>query len=77
MIALVTDGHEATAEGSCEGQIGWSERGTGGFGYDPLFWPDEAPGQTMAELSPAHKNALSHRGRAFRQLAGLIEASGP
>jgi XTP/dITP diphosphohydrolase len=58
----------ATAEGSCRGTIGEAPRGEGGFGYDPLFLPEGAPGKTMAELSPAEKDALSHRGEALRRL---------
>jgi XTP/dITP diphosphohydrolase len=57
----------AEAEGSCEGLIGFERRGTGGFGYDPLFIVPEH-GRTMAELSPEVKNALSHRGQALRRL---------
>jgi XTP/dITP diphosphohydrolase len=66
-------GFERWAEGTCEGTIGHEPRGAGGFGYDPLFWPDERPGQTLAELSMAVKNLISHRGRAFRQLPGLLQ----
>jgi XTP/dITP diphosphohydrolase len=58
----------ATAEGSCRGSIGEAPRGEGGFGYDPLFLPEGAPGKTMAELSPAEKDGLSHRGEALRRL---------
>lgn len=56
-----------TAEGSVEGEILKTPRGTGGFGYDPLFWLPDL-GRTMAELSLQEKHALSHRGRAFRAL---------
>ena len=77
VIALVTPGGEqALASGSCEGRIGHELRGAGGFGYDPLFLPDEIPGRSMAELSAEDKNAISHRGRAFRQLPGLLEELG-
>lgn len=57
-------------EGSCEGRIAAAERGDGGFGYDPLFIPAEPPGNalTFAELDPATKNRLSHRGRALEEL---------
>lgn len=58
----------ATAEGSCRGTLGDAPRGEGGFGYDPLFLPEGAPGKTMAELTPAEKDALSHRGEALRRL---------
>src|SRR5262249_5035295 len=67
-VAVVTSRGEAHADGTCEGSIGLLPRGAGGFGYDPLFLPDEAPGRTMAELAPAEKDAISHRGRAFRHL---------
>ncbi len=56
----------ATVTGTCRGRIGTAPRGTGGFGYDPLFVPDEHPDRTMAELAPEEKDAISHRGRAFR-----------
>ncbi|MDI3280373.1 MAG: XTP/dITP diphosphatase [Bacillota bacterium] len=52
-------------EGVCEGRIGYEERGSGGFGYDPLFIV-AGLGKTMAELSPEEKNAVSHRGQALR-----------
>jgi XTP/dITP diphosphohydrolase len=77
VIALVTpDGREALASGACEGCIGHQLRGAGGFGYDPLFLPEETPGRSMAELSSEEKNAISHRGRAFRQLPRLLEELG-
>ena len=64
------DGHELLFEGRCEGKLAREPRGTGGFGYDPAFIPDEATGErTMAELGPEEKNAISHRGRAARMLA--------
>jgi XTP/dITP diphosphohydrolase len=58
----------ASAEGSCRGTIADAPRGEGGFGYDPLFLPEGAPGRTMAELTPPEKDALSHRGDALRRL---------
>lgn len=57
-------------EGVCEGTIGWEPRGEGGFGYDPLFMVGE---KSFAELSGAEKDELSHRGRALRKLAGMLE----
>jgi len=57
----------ASAEGACRGRIGVAPRGAGGFGYDPLFIP-EGRASTMAELQPEEKDALSHRGAAFRAL---------
>jgi XTP/dITP diphosphohydrolase len=68
-LAYVTPGRPPlVVEGKCEGTIGREERGTGGFGYDPLFLVREHPGRTMAELAPAEKNAVSHRGRALEAL---------
>jgi XTP/dITP diphosphohydrolase len=71
-MAVVWSGGERVIEGTCEGRIATAPRGTGGFGYDPLFLPDDRPGQTMAELTGADKNAISHRGRAFSQLPALL-----
>jgi XTP/dITP diphosphohydrolase len=56
--------------GYCTGRLAEHPRGTGGFGYDPAFLPDDYPdGRTMAELDDAEKDAISHRGRAARALA--------
>jgi len=70
---------ELSRAGSCEGQILTSPRGTGGFGYDPVFLVPSL-GRTMAELDLEEKNRLSHRGAAFRALARDLRAragSGP
>jgi len=73
LIVLVdADGTETIAEGACEGSIGHEPRGTGGFGYDPLFLPHAIPGRAMAELDRAEKNAISHRGAALRALRELL-----
>jgi XTP/dITP diphosphohydrolase len=61
------DGGEHVFEGTCEGTVAAEPGGTGGFGYDPLFVP-EGGDRTMAELSDAEKDAISHRGRAARAL---------
>jgi XTP/dITP diphosphohydrolase len=67
-------GGERTFEGACSGALAPEERGTGGFGYDPAFLPDDvADGRTMAELSDAEKDAISHRGRAARALLAWLE----
>lgn len=58
--------------GTCEGTVGFELRGTNGFGYDPLFWPADTPGKTMAELTPAEKNAISHRKHAVEALAAEL-----
>jgi XTP/dITP diphosphohydrolase len=62
-------GAEHVVEGRCTGTLTDAPRGDGGFGYDPAFLPDDVPdGRTMAELAPAEKDAISHRGRAARAL---------
>jgi XTP/dITP diphosphohydrolase len=66
------DGRELVAEGVCEGSIAEVERGERGFGYDPLFVPDEGDGRTFAEMTAAEKHAVSHRGRALRHLALVL-----
>jgi XTP/dITP diphosphohydrolase len=68
-IARFPDGREVAAIGSVEGTIATEARGDGGFGYDPVFTPDEGDGRTFAEMSAAEKHRVSHRGRAFRTLA--------
>jgi XTP/dITP diphosphohydrolase len=71
-VAVWPDGREVSAEGTVDGWIADERRGLGGFGYDPVFVPSEADGRTFGELaeeSADAKNALSHRGRAFRALA--------
>jgi XTP/dITP diphosphohydrolase len=66
---VAADGEEHLFEGTCEGTVAAEPGGERGFGYDPLFVPDEGDGRTMAELSDAEKDAISHRGRAARELA--------
>jgi XTP/dITP diphosphohydrolase len=70
------DGREVWAEGECEGRLILEPRGSGGFGYDPIFVPEGEAERTMAQLSGDEKNAISHRGRALRAL-GEILASTP
>jgi len=67
------EGTELWAEGVCEGALTGKPRGSGGFGYDPVFLP-EGWERTMAELAPQEKDRISHRGRAFRALRELLEA---
>ena len=76
VIAYVgSDGTEIVREARCEGRLTERPRGDGGFGYDPAFVPDEiGDGRTMAEISPAEKHAISHRGRAARALAEALGA---
>jgi len=68
------DGAEHLVEGRCTGTLAAEPRGDGGFGYDPAFLPDDnADGRTMAQLEPAEKDAISHRGRAARALLAHLE----
>lgn len=76
VIALVGPGGSFSTSGACEGAIGTEARGTGGFGYDPLFLPAATPGRAMAELSAAEKDQISHRGAAMAGLSGLLAAAG-
>ncbi|MET8332639.1 XTP/dITP diphosphatase [Streptosporangium canum] len=64
-------GQERVAEGALRGLIIDAPRGTNGFGYDPIFLP-EGESRTTAELSAQEKDAISHRGRAFRALAPIL-----
>jgi len=78
VIALVdaVSGEEHTFEGRCTGTMAPEPRGAGGFGYDPIFIPDDRDdGRTMAELSQAEKDAISHRGRAARALLDYLRAA--
>lgn len=69
-VAAFPDGREVVAEGQLEGRIATERRGTGGFGYDPVFeLPD---GRMLAELSHDEKNAISHRGQAVKALAAAL-----
>lgn len=71
------EGRQTLREGRCEGTLAERPRGAGGFGYDPAFIPvDLDDGRTMAELSPAEKHSISHRGRAVRAIAAAIGAGG-
>jgi XTP/dITP diphosphohydrolase len=72
IVFIADDGVETVATGTCEGRIGFEGRGEHGFGYDPLFRPDTTPGRTMAELTLAEKNAISHRGAALRELRAKL-----
>ncbi len=77
VLALVApDGREVTAEGRLEGFILEAPRGTGGFGYDPLFRPEADAARSLAEYAPAEKNAVSHRGRAAARLREALARLG-
>lgn len=68
IVALKPDGAQLVTNGRVDGRILTQPRGENGFGYDPLFMPEEFPRQSLAELTPAEKNQISHRGRALRAL---------
>jgi XTP/dITP diphosphohydrolase len=73
-VAMVRwpDGREIVGDGAVDGLIATEARGEAGFGYDPVFIPDEGEGLTFSELGPAGKNRLSHRSRALRSLAAQL-----
>jgi len=71
---ILADGQPHFFEGICEGAIAREKSGCGGFGYDPIFLPDAYPGRTLAEVSEAEKNAVSHRGNALRAMADWLKA---
>ena len=73
IIALIQQGEEHLFEGKVEGRIATAPRGTGGFGYDPVFEPEDL-GQTFAGLGTEVKNRLSHRARAVRRLCDYLTA---
>ena len=68
---VLPDGTERVVEGRVDGRVIEAPRGSGGFGYDPIFVPDGET-RTTAEMPPAEKDAISHRGKAFRALAQVI-----
>ena len=72
-VALILDGKEYLFEGIVRGEIAHQQHGEGGFGYDPLFFP-EGREQTFAQMSSEAKNAISHRGRAVRKLAEFLQS---
>lgn len=71
-VVVFPDGEEIAAFGTCEGVIAEEPRGEGGFGYDPWFVPFGGS-RTMAELTPAEKHSISHRGKALRELAEKLQ----
>lgn len=69
-------GEELIAHGVVEGTIAITASGSGGFGYDPIFVPDESKGKTFSQMTPGAKHAISHRGRAFRALREQLSERG-
>lgn len=77
VVALIEpSGVVRLGKGACEGVVGHEGRGDHGFGYDPLFLPDDTPGKTMAELLPEEKNAISHRFHALQDLCAQLASEG-
>ncbi|HZC26535.1 MAG TPA: RdgB/HAM1 family non-canonical purine NTP pyrophosphatase [Actinopolymorphaceae bacterium] len=74
MVLALPGGAEEAVEGRLAGRIARAPRGSGGFGYDPVFVP-EGGSRTAAEMEPADKDAVSHRGRAVRLIAPLVVAA--
>lgn len=72
VVALILNGEEHIFEGIVRGTIPTEERGTEGFGYDPVFAPEEL-GKTFAEVGPDVKNEVSHRARAVKKLAAFLK----
>ena len=72
VIALIRNGQLQTVEGIVNGTIALAPQGTVGFGYDPVFIPDETPGRSFAQMTPDEKNAISHRGRAMQALKRIL-----
>ena len=73
IAAVMPDGTVLHSHGTVEGIIGWKSEGSGGFGYDPIFFVPEF-GKSMALLSPDEKNSISHRGRALREMLPKIRS---
>lgn len=71
-VALLQGDELSVFEGKVEGHILTERHGDDGFGYDPIFQPDEADGRTFAEMTPEQKNAISHRGRAVAKLVTYL-----
>lgn len=74
VVVLVAGDDEVVAHGRCRGAITEWPSGEGGFGYDPVFVPDDGDGRTFAEMNPTEKHRISHRGLALRELLRLLES---
>jgi len=77
VMVVRPDGTELVVEGRCDGTIATEERGERGFGFDPLFIPDDdGAGRTFSQMTDAEKNAISHRARAFHALLDALQRGG-
>lgn len=73
IITLILNGEKYFFDGMMEGKIAYQKAGNGGFGYDPVFIPDDYPDKTVAELTEEQKNKISHRGKALRTMASFLQ----
>ena len=73
VVTLILDGEVCQFEGIMDGTIAREKSGRGGFGYDPIFIPDEYPGMTAADITEEEKNEISHRGKALRAMAEFLK----
>ena len=76
LVLARPDGSEEVVDASCEGRAALAPVGENGFGYDPIFYVPRF-GRTMAQLDPAEKDAVSHRGQATRRMAALLRERAP
>ena len=74
VVTLILDGQVHQFEGIMDGTIAREKSGRGGFGYDPIFIPDEYPGLTAADITEEEKNEISHRGKALRAMATFLNS---
>ena len=72
MVCLLPTGEAWSYRGICEGKIGYELTGDGGFGYDPMFYPDGYE-KTFGVIPAEEKNAISHRGKAFAMAANFVK----
>ena len=77
VITLILNGEKHFFNGTLEGVIAREKSGNGGFGYDPIFIADEYPGLTLADITEQQKNAISHRGKALREMAEWLRSAIP
>lgn len=75
VVTLIIGGEKHFFEGCMEGHIALQRSGTAGFGYDPVFVPDDFPGATVADLGEEVKNSISHRGKSLRAMAAWLSAN--
>ena len=76
LVLARPDGSEEVVDGACEGRAAFAPVGENGFGYDPVFYVPRF-GRTMAQLDPAEKDAISHRGQATRRMAAMLRERAP